>query len=245
MNLTQSPSANERRNEARSLALAIQSSEASSANDASTRLVEEAVVHIQSVLSRTLSRGMMDIGMYILETFYQGNPALVASSNPQKHASLRLLVQRCESISLPVSRTFLSNAIRMAAVSKALPRDAKFLRLPASHRVELLRMRDPERIEQLAVRCLEAGLSVPKLRLVVQQDVARFRLRSGRGRRRKPALIRALDTCVQLLKEGDTDRLAFHRAELAELSLDERVRAKRAYEQLQKRLDELGLLLGH
>lgn len=213
-------------------------------SQADRELVDQAVAHIQGVLGRTLSRGMMEIGSYLLDTFYDGDPALAHSSNPQKHASLRLLVQRCESISLPVSRTFLSNAIRMAAVAKLLPRRATFLRLPPSHRVELLRVKDPGRIEELAERCLELGLSVPKLRALVQQNMARLRIRSVRGRRRKPPLIRALDTCAQLLRDGESGKQAFPRTELAELSLEDLLRARRACERLGKRLEELEQLLG-
>jgi hypothetical protein len=96
-------------------------------------LVERAVAHIRGELAKTVARGINEVGRYLLQTFYDDDPELYLSASPNKHASLRLLIERCESMDFPVSRTFLANALRMAAVSKDLPRAATFRRLPSSH----------------------------------------------------------------------------------------------------------------
>src|SRR5258708_34000084 len=125
---------------------------------------------------------MDEVGRYLLQTFYANDPELYFSASPSKHASLRLLIERCESMDFPVSRTFLANALRIAAVSKDLPQAATFRRLPSSHRVELLRLKAPENVERLASRAISQKLSVQKLRTLIQKRVERNRPGSDRGR---------------------------------------------------------------
>ena len=79
-------------------------------------LVERTVSQIRDVLAKTVTRGMDEVGRYLLQAFYDDDPALYFSASPNKHASLRLLIERCESMDFPVSRTFLANALRMAAI---------------------------------------------------------------------------------------------------------------------------------
>jgi hypothetical protein len=151
-----------------------------SAEKVDKALVNRAVAHIRDVVSKTVTRGLDDIGTYLLREFYDNDPALYSSTSPGKHASLSMLMERCESLELPVSRTFLANALRMAAMTKQLPRAAIFHRLPPSHRVELLRVRAPEKLEQLASKAVEGKLSVQKLRTLVQEEQGTDA--SGRGR---------------------------------------------------------------
>jgi len=139
-------------------------------------LVERAVSHIRDELTKTVTRGMDEVGRYLLQTFYDNDPELYFSASPSKHASLRLLIERCESMDFPVSRTFLANSLRMAAVSKDLPRAATFRRLPSSHRVELLRLKAPENVERLASKAISQKLSVQKLRALIQKEVDRTAL---------------------------------------------------------------------
>ena len=141
-----------------------------SAEKADRELVERAALDIRAVLAKTLTRGMDEVGRYLLQAFYDGDPELYFSANPNKHASLRLLLERCESLDFPVSRTFLANALRMAAVTKELPRAATFHQLPPSHRVELLRLKAPERVERLASKAVSEKLSVQKLRMLSQKE---------------------------------------------------------------------------
>ena len=82
----------------------------SSAEKVDRELVERAVSHIRGELAKMVARGMDEVGRYLLQTFYDDDPELYFSASPNKHASLRLLIERCESIDFPVSRTFLANA---------------------------------------------------------------------------------------------------------------------------------------
>ena len=205
-------------------------------------LVEKAVEHIRGILGKTVARGMDEVGSYLLREFYGNDPAMYYSSNPSKHASLRLLEERCESLDLPVKKTFLSNAIRMTVVLRELPSETRFLQLPSSHRVELLKVKAPDKIEQLAARAVDSKLSVQKLREIVRKQ--RERTKSTRGRKPTPEVLRALGASVRLLRDESTGRLAFRRDDIDELNEDQIDQARALADVLAKRVEDLLKLLG-
>jgi hypothetical protein len=205
-------------------------------------LVDRAVHHIRAVLASTVSRGMEEVGRYLLEEFFDNDPRLYFSTAPKKHASLRLLIARAESLDLPVSRTFLGNALRVAAASKELPREAAFHELPASHRVELVRLREPEKVERLAAQAVERNLSVQKVRELVKREATKGK-RSTRGRRPTPPVLRAIDHCLRLLRDEETGRLLFLKSDVSGLTDEQRERAETGLRSLEKRVAELRRIL--
>src|SRR5207253_10235165 len=199
---------------------------------------------IRGELAKTVARGIDEVGRYLLQTFYDDDPELYFSASPNKHASLRLLIERCESMDFPVSRTFLANALRMAAVSKDLPRAATFRRLPSSHRVELLRLLAPENVERLASKAISQKLSVQKLRALIQKEVDRDSAASGRGRKRTPQALRAIEACLRALRDEETGKLLVRRSDVDELTEEQLARAQTALASLEKRVADLRRLLG-
>jgi hypothetical protein len=215
-----------------------------SAEKADRDLVERSVAHIRGLLAKTVTRGMEEVGRYVLREFYDDDPELYLSASPNKHASLRLLIERCESLDFPVSRTFLANALRMAAVTKELPRSASFHRLPPSHRVELLRIKAPEQVERLAAKAVEARLSVQKLRALVQKEGDRTRSGAVRGRRRTPEALKAIEACLRALRDEATGRLLFRRSDIDQMTEEQVARGQAAVAMLEKRVTELRRLMG-
>ena len=206
-------------------------------------LVERAVSHIRDELAKTVTRGMDEVGRYLLQTFYDDDPELYLSASPNKHASLRLLIERCESMDFPVSRTFLANALRMAAVSKGLPRAATFRRLPSSHRIELLRLKAPENVERLASRAISQKLSVQKLRALIQKEVERNSAGSDRGRKRTPKVLRAIEACLRALRDEETGKLLVRRSDVDDMTEEQLALAQTALASLEKRVVDLRRLL--
>jgi hypothetical protein len=202
-------------------------------------LVEDSVQHIRELLARTVARGMDEVGKYLLKAFYDNSPELYFSVNQTKHVSLRLLLDRCESLELPVRRTFLANALRMAAITQELPASAAFHKLPASHRVELLRVKAPEKLEQLASKAVSQRLTVKKLRVLVQ----RMDKPLGPGRKRVPDVVKKLDACLRAIRDDETGRLAFRSSDLKHLTDEQQALAIAALQTLQKRLAELRKML--
>ena len=199
-------------------------------------LVARAAGDIRAILARTVAHGMAEVGDYLLREFYDDNPALYRSASHAKHASIRLLEQRCGTMELPVRRTFLVNALQIAVLSRQLPKGAKFLELPPSHRVELLKLRVPEKVEQVAAKAVEANLSVQKVREIVRKD--RERSRSSRGRRPTPAPLAALRLCVRSLRDPETGRLAFRKDEISGMDDEALAEAVELLEVLMKRAEE-------
>lgn len=203
-------------------------------------LVEESVEQIREMLARTITRGMDEIGRYLLKEFYDNNPELYFSLSPTKHASLRMLVERCESLELPVRRTFLANALRMAAITRELPKEATFHQLPPTHRVELLRLKAPEKIEQLARRAVQGRLTTKKLRQLVQQSEKH----GGIGRKRTPGVLQGLRACLRAIRDEETGRLAYRRQDISDLTDEQRALGQATLETLEKRVAELRRLFG-
>lgn len=206
-------------------------------------LVDLAVSHIRDVVSKTVARGLDDVGTYVLREFYDDDPALYLSASPSKHASLSTLIERCESLELPVSRTFLANALRMAAVTKQLPRAATFHKLPPSHRIELLRVRAPEKLERLASKVVEGKLSVQKLRTLVQKEQEKGK-DTARGRKRSPEVLKAIEACLRVLRDEGTGKLLFHRSDVTEMTDEQQAKADAALTSLERRVAELRRILG-
>jgi hypothetical protein len=206
---------------------------------ADEKLVARAVKDLQGILRATVNRGMEAIGSYLLDKFYAGSPEAYLSTSPTKHASLSLLLQRCESLELPIRRTALSNALRVAAFSHSLPKGAAFNRLPPSHRVELVRIGDPKLVEAVAAQALEDDLSVTKLRELVRRDQPK----AATGRPRTPSPLRSLDACLRQLTNAETQRLAIHRTDIRALKEKDRTAVKARLETLKRRVEALEKLL--
>jgi hypothetical protein len=208
------------------------------------QLVDRSVTEIREIIAKTVSRGQDEVGRYLLKEFFDGDPAIYLAAGPTRHASLAKLMDRCESIELPVSKTFLVNALRLAVAAKELPRSAAFNQLPPSHRVELLRVKTPHRLEKLAARAVAGKLSVQKLRTLVQKAELRSPEAPGSGRRPTPTVLKAVDACLRQLRDEVTGKLLFRRADISELTDEQLARAQAAFKILEKRVAELGRILG-
>ena len=57
------------------------------------KLVDEAVAWIRAKIATTGRRGAVDVGEYVLNTFFGGDPELAKSKNPRKAASYRHLAR--------------------------------------------------------------------------------------------------------------------------------------------------------
>jgi hypothetical protein len=134
-------------------------------------VVDEAVCRIRKILVDTVQRGAVEIGEYVFERFFAGDPGIVRSKNPRKKASFRLLAARCGTPDLPISCTWLNSAVATAIMRRSLPHGSVFARLPFSHQAVLLALREPAKIEEMARGVVDQGLSVRELRNVVRQKI--------------------------------------------------------------------------
>ncbi|MFO0684919.1 MAG: hypothetical protein U0234_22870 [Sandaracinus sp.] len=181
-------------------------------------LIDAAVGDIAAILEKDVSRGAERVGAYVLSRFYGDDPALYASRAPRKHASLRGLLSRCDRLELPVSKTYIANAIGVAVVTRQLPANASFHRLPLSHRIELLRLRDPNRIELVASEALDARVAVRQLR----EEVRAILGAAKHARPATPMPLRVVAGAAKALRVDESPALAFGLADVEALREEER-----------------------
>jgi hypothetical protein len=204
-------------------------------------LVRRAMKDIKAILGRTLQKGLEEVGTYILEHFYGNDLELYRSTAPSKHASLSLLVAKCDTMELPVSKTFLSNAVRVAVTATGLPATAKFRALPASYQIELARVPDADKLEQLAERASKNDMDVRKLRQLVAKTVNGTG--GGKGRPARPNVLRALERAAAFLRRGDTWHLGFKKEDIEALDDDEQKELREIVSRLTDLLAKLEKLL--
>jgi len=172
---------------------------------------------IRGILGRTLARGMDEVGNYLLRAFYNDDPALYRDPRAPNHISLRALAARCGTLDLPVSTSFVSTSIRIAAVGRTLPAGASFLKLPMSHRAELVRL-PHDKIESEAAFALRDATPVRELRDRVSQLLPAKG--SNGGRPPTPRVMRVVSDVRRAMKH-DAPR-AITPSELAMLSAKQR-----------------------
>jgi len=187
------------------------------------KLVNRALQDIRVILDETVGQAQIRIGAYILETFYDNKIEEYRAHNPKKHASLNALVEKCESIDLPVKKTFLQTSINVAFTMMEIEKklgegDHAFPELPASHRSATLPLRDPEKIEEVAKKVRDEGLTVRQAREVVREelDKARSGKETRAGRKPKHPIVKAIEGSVRTLKRG-TERIFFYKDEIKTL----------------------------
>lgn len=206
---------------------------------ADEKLVSEAAKHIKATLEATLTKGLIDVGTYLFEKFFDEDVERVRSRNPLKNASLNLLAEKCGTPDLPVSRSWLSSAINVAVMYKALPGSSgqSYRQLPPSHQTVLLPLREPKLVEEMAERAVKNEMPVRKLRELVQKKVVANR-EEGRGRPPKSVILKALDRSLKVftLERG---RKSFNKAQVTELDADEAKEARKKAEELMARLKTL------
>ncbi len=185
--------------------------------------VERAMQDIRQIVTDTVARGADLVGAYVLKTFYDDDPAAYTSKSHHKHASLNRLIAHCGTSELPVSRTFLSLAIRMAVVTRSLPADARFAQLPFSHRAELLKLSSHETIEAVSCEALEKNSTVRDVRA----QVADLKAKRRPGRSPAKTVLRNVRRAVASLQPKHASGAAFREDELEALTAGERAQIQR------------------
>jgi hypothetical protein len=162
-------------------------------------MVDDAVEHISAVLRRTVVKGMIEVGEYVLDRFFSGDTSLLHSRCPKKTVSFRMLAKRCGTAQMPISATWLYNAVCIAARRRALPPNAAYLALSPSHQAALLVVREPAEAERLAHQVIENGLSIRKLQRMLREDGKKALARPGPKRVRCERIVEELQRVLETL----------------------------------------------
>jgi hypothetical protein len=204
------------------------------------KLVDEAAKHIQKTLAETVARGVMEVGGYVFQKFFDGDVGKVTSRDPAKSASFAKLAERCGTAEMPISKTWLHNALWVAVVGKELGPKSPFNQLPPSHQTALLPLRyhdDFERLEKAAEKVAEAKMPVKKVRELVEKQASKIEKSPG-GRPPKKLILKKLDGSLKSFAFED-GKTGFTKADVDELSEDQVKDALAKAQMLAKSLEGL------
>ena len=199
----------------------------------------EAAAWIREKVASTLRKGAEDVGEYVLDTFFAGDADLAKARTPNKNVSYRALAEKCGTPELPISKTWLNNAVGIAVMVRRLPENARAFRaLPPSYQETLLPLRDPEKVEIVAKQATNTHITCRELRVVVADELANTPKISGRGRPRSPAVLKKLTRASTTFASSEAN-LWFTREEVNEMDGEQKRAALRSAESLICKLKSL------
>jgi hypothetical protein len=211
-------------------------------NDIDLDLVDEAVDEIRKTLDRTTHRAAAEIGAYVLERFFEDDVEKALQGAKSKETSFASLTARCQSAQLPISKTFLHNALWAAVACKSLPEDCNFKQLPPTHQAVLLPLRhdgDFASVENLAERAVKKELSVKSLRDAVATELEKLPRDPTRGGRPpKKLIMRTLDRSLKAFA-FDGGKRSITKADVEDLSNEEAKEARVSAEKLVRQVNSI------
>jgi hypothetical protein len=203
-------------------------------------LVNQAARWISTKVAATLKLGAQEVGEYVLGTFFRGDPDHAKSKNPNKDASFRALAQKCGTPELPVSKTWLNNAVGVALIIRQLPDSATaFRELSPSYQETLLPLVDPTKVEKVAKQAVAKDLSFRELRQAVAEERAKIPKDDSRGGRPStPVIVKTLGRSLRLFTL-EVGKRSFTKAQVEELDDEQRKDALESAEELIEKLKDL------
>ena len=133
------------------------------------KLIDDAVQKINDIKYNTIYNAYSEIGKYILDTFFEGKPALAASRDPKKPDSFNKLCMRKD---LAFSASTLSRMLRVACFENELEAaKINHKNIPFTHKAILIRIDDPkERIEKFR-EISQSQVSSRELEISLKKDI--------------------------------------------------------------------------
>lgn len=153
-------------------------------------LVQAALQRIQAIHGGAFLAYALEIGDYLLTTFFDGDIARYRKRG-NTHASWMALLRHEAVAELGLSGQTLRNYVLAWDVSSTLPQQVRDA-LPLTHRVRLAALHDPGRRQTLARLAVDKGLSSRALEKEVRREKVKGRKGARRGRPPLPASIKAL-----------------------------------------------------
>jgi len=203
------------------------------------KLVDDATVWIRRKLEETVYKGTLEIGNYVLDTFFKGDIEAVRSKNPQKNTSFGALTDKCGSQELPISKPALSRAVGIAMMVRQFPDETvAFKQLAPSIQETLLPLQDPAKVEKIAKKALEGEWTVLETRETVASERAKIPKDDTRGRPPTPVITKVLERSLKQFTFEDGKR-SFTKADVEALGEDQRENALKSAQELIEKLKEL------
>ena len=198
--------------------------------------VKKVVSDINKLARETVERGMLAIGLLVLEVVFQGILGAAFSRNPYKSKTLQ---QVCNDAGLRVDRRRLGEWVRAAALSKELiAKKVDCSNLSYSHFAALLQVDDEKNRDKLAAKANKGQWSARKL----AEEIGKTnpaKVSEGKSK----DLIKLLGNPEALMKDKEAQKILENPQDLEKLPFDIRLHiAKRADEQVKCVIGFINLL---
>ena len=151
------------------------------------------------------------------------------------------LLDKAGTLELPIARSTLAGALRLAIALRELPKGTDLRRLPSTHQVVLIGAGDPPTIDKLATRALRRELSVVQTRDLVRAHKARQR--GVVDEPRALDVVQTLEAALAGLVNEHTGRLAVRRVDVTRMDPADVARARDLVLGIERRLKEVKRLL--
>ena len=163
--------------------------------------LDDAVAHINGIVARRGMEVALEVGRYLLDRFYDGNPALVRDRG-KKQPGFRDLVGRGD---LAVGHVWLWRAVRVSIQLPFLPDEAA-TRLSLTHHAALLPIRMRRTKYELAEQAIEEQMTTRELKDAVAEALWLERPVNKRGpkpirRREPPTFLKTVRRLSELVDE--------------------------------------------
>lgn len=167
------------------------------------------VMEINRLVIKTIERGVMEIGEYVLDAVFKGSMDDALSRNPYKHQSLQEI---CDNPNLLVDRRRLGTWVRAAHLRKVLKANqVPCSSLSYSHFAALLRVTDEKKRQELAKQANTKHWSARKLIDEIGGD-KQGKVANGKAKE----LMKKVEHPLELLDDAETLRFLDSPEELAQ-----------------------------
>jgi hypothetical protein len=124
--------------------------------------IDDAVVFINETANKTIYKGSIEIGDYILKHFFDDDIKLAASKNPKKSASF---VKLCERVDLAIHPSRLGLMVRVASQEKFLlaEEDVDPEQISYTHKASLVKLENNPNKVSLVKQCIEDNWTTREL----------------------------------------------------------------------------------
>ncbi len=198
------------------------------------KTIDAAVEFINETATKTIYKGSIEIGEYILENFFENNIELASSRNPKKHASFNKL---CERDDLAVHPNRLALMVRVASQERFLAdKKVDTLALTYTHKSSLVKLDNDKKKIDLIKKCVDGKWTTRTLDDEINKKLKRL------SSSRNPSLLLTTKKCItkvdDVLKIVGNAELEVDADTLVKMSDQKRKDLEKYVKELKKKVED-------
>ncbi len=201
-------------------------------------MIEGAVAHLRPTIEGAVTRAIDEVGDFLFQWFFASSFERYRNTH-EGHVSLDAVLAFCGSVELWVGRTYLYNALRLAAFRGRLAEvGPEYHQLSPSHRIEVLRLDSDADIAEISNRAFREGFTVLEVRKAVSAKLGIEEPPIG------PLVLRAVKAFNKGSADPTTGELILARPHFDYLTPGSWAQAKLSVSTARSRLEVLDEILG-